>query len=120
MDLDKLRKFLTALGLQHLNMPNLKGRRSGKDEEVWISESDEEFDFRTVEEADDGYKGSDRRNEPELDPTEQQEGENELETVDLVDKSDSDETGLVKSKWTRRQPKPTPKRRNRRGEGRQC
>ena len=66
LGLDKLRKFLGALGLQHLDVPNLRGRR--REEEVQ-AESDEEFDFVTAEEVEDGYGGSDRRKEPGPEPT---------------------------------------------------
>ena len=52
--IDKLRQFSGPLGLPHLDMPNLRGRM--RDEEVQ-SESDQEFDFGTAEEADDGYGG---------------------------------------------------------------
>ena len=31
LGLNKLRQFSNALGLQHLDMPNLRGRRSGRD-----------------------------------------------------------------------------------------
>ena len=67
--LDKLRHFSSALGLQHLDMPNLRGRkeRSGQDRKA---ESDEEFDFGTVEEAEDGYGGRNQREELDLEPTE--------------------------------------------------
>ena len=49
LGLDKLRQFSGALGLQHLDVLNLRGRRG---EEV-RSESDEEFDFGTVEDVED-------------------------------------------------------------------
>ena len=52
-------------------MPNLRGRnskRSGRDRKV---ESDEEFDFGTVGEAEDGYGGSNQRNEPKPERTKQ-------------------------------------------------
>ena len=45
--------------------------------------------------------------------------EDELETVDSVEKSDLDEVDLLEAKRTRRQSKPTPIRRSRRVEGRQ-
>ena len=50
-------------------MPNLRGRkeRSGQDRKA---ESDEEFDFGTVEEAEDGYGGRNQREELDLEPTE--------------------------------------------------
>ena len=59
LGLDKLRKFSGALGLQHLDVPNLRGRadrkhheseqeRSGSDREA---EMDEEFDFGLAGEA---------------------------------------------------------------------
>ena len=50
-------------------MPNLKGRKkgSGSDREA---ESDEEFDFGTIEEVEDGYGGSNRKREPKLESTE--------------------------------------------------
>ena len=53
--------------MQHLDVPNMKGRkeRRGSDREA---ESDEEFDFRRAEEAEDGYGGRNRKRElkPEL------------------------------------------------------
>ena len=61
LGLDKLRQFSGALGLRHLDMLNLRGRtvpndqareqeRSGRDRDT---ESDEEFDFGSAEEAED-------------------------------------------------------------------
>ena len=48
--------------------------------------------------------------EPE--PTKQQEGKNKSETIDLVEKSDPDETDPVKANWTRTQVKLTSIQRN--------
>ena len=65
LGLDKLRQLSSALGLQHLDMPNLRGRnseRSGRDRKV---ESDEEFDFGSVKELENGYDGNNQRNDPE-------------------------------------------------------
>ena len=45
--------------------------------------------------------------------------EDELEITDSVEKSDPDETDLVKAQRTRTQPKPMPTRKNRRVEGRE-
>ena len=67
LGLDKLRQFPSALGLQHVDVLNLRGRR--REEEV-RSESDEEFDFGTVDEVEDEYGGSNRRKEPKPKPTE--------------------------------------------------
>ena len=39
--LDKLRHFSSALGLQHLDMPNLRGRKERREDEVQ-AESDED------------------------------------------------------------------------------
>ena len=77
LGLDKLRPFSGALGLRHLDVPNLRGRkdhereqeRSGSDREA---EYDEEFDFGSaekpkggsVEEAESVHGGSNRREEP--------------------------------------------------------
>ena len=57
LGLDQLRHFLIVLGLQRLDMLNLMGgnsKRSGKDKKA---ELDEEFDFVTAEEVEDGYEG---------------------------------------------------------------
>ena len=81
LGLDKLRQFLGVLGLRHLDMPNLRGRRvsrdrtreqgrSGRDRDT---ESYDEFDFGSTEEAEggsaeeseSGHKGSSRKKEPE-------------------------------------------------------
>ena len=62
LGLDKLRKFSGALGLRHLDVPNLRGRRvpddqareqerNGKDRDT---ESDDEFDFGSAKEAERG------------------------------------------------------------------
>ena len=64
LGLDKLWQFSGALGLRHLDVPNLRGRtvtvpndqareqeRSGKDRDT---ESDDEFDFGSAEEAEGG------------------------------------------------------------------
>ena len=48
-------------------MRGRNSKRSGRDRKT---ESDEEFDFGTTEEVDDGYKGSNQRDEPELETTE--------------------------------------------------
>ena len=116
-------------------MPNLRGRRSGgEEEEVRKSESDEEFDFGTTEEAEDGYGGSDRRKKHGPEPTEKggdkaKKGkkartktwsdvvkglktEERSDTTDLVEHFDSDKLNHLKAKWIRRQPKPSPKQRN--------
>ena len=58
--LDKLRQFSGVLGLRHLDVPNLRGRkdhereqeRSGSGREA---ESDEEFDFGSAKEAEGGF-----------------------------------------------------------------
>ena len=54
--LDKLRQFSGALGLRHLDVPNMRGRkdhereqeRSGSDHETQL---DEQFDFGSAKEA---------------------------------------------------------------------
>ena len=58
----------------------MRGRnseRSGRDRKA---ESDEEFDFETVEEAEDRYKGGNQRNEPEPKTTEEGEGKPKTKT----------------------------------------
>ena len=57
LGLDKLRKFSGALGLRHLDVLNLRGRkeRSKSDRET---ESDEEFDVGMAEEDKEGYRRS--------------------------------------------------------------
>ena len=63
LGLDKLRQFSCALGLRHLDVPNLRGRtvlqdrareqeRSGRCRDT---ESDNKFNFGSVEEAEGGY-----------------------------------------------------------------
>ena len=61
LGLDKLRQFSGALGLRHLDVPNLRGRkvldqaaeqeRSGRDCDT---ESNDEFDLGSAEEAESG------------------------------------------------------------------
>ena len=62
LSLDKLRQFSGALGLRHLDVPNLRGgevpedhgreqERSGRDRDA---ESDDEFDSRSADEAEGG------------------------------------------------------------------
>ena len=77
LGLDNMRLFSSVLGLQHLDIPNLRGgnieRSNGRDEEI-RSKSDKASDFRTTEEAKDGYGGSNQRNEPKPETTERGEG----------------------------------------------
>ena len=135
LGLDNMRLFSSVLGLQHLDIPNLRGgnieRSNGRDEEI-RSKSDKASDFRTTEEAKDGYGGSNQRNEPKPETTEQGGDkamkvrtktwsdavkgpkEDELEEADSVAKSNPYETDPMKAKRTRRQQKPTLIRRNRR------
>ena len=62
LGLDKLRQFLGALGLRHLDVPNLRGREvlqdHGREHEMSGSdhdaESDDEFYFGSAEEAEGG------------------------------------------------------------------
>ena len=49
-------------------MPNLRGRNSERSAKA---ESDEEFNFGTAEEAEDGYEGSNQRNVPKSKSTKQ-------------------------------------------------
>ena len=118
--------------MQHLDIPNLRGRNiersNGRDEEI-RSKSDKASDFRTTEEAKDGYGGSNQRNEPKPETTERGEGrakngreartktwsdvvkdpeEDKSETTDSIAKSDPDKTDPMKGKRTRRPLKPTP------------
>ena len=61
LGLDKLRQFSGALGLRHLDVPNLRGRTERKDREREqetsgsARESDEESDFGSDEEAEGSY-----------------------------------------------------------------
>ena len=79
LGLDKLRKFLGALGLRHLDVSNLRGRDvlndHGRGREVpkdRDAESDDDFDFGSAEEAEggsaeeseSGRKGIIRKEEP--------------------------------------------------------
>ena len=83
LGLDKLWQFSGALDLRHLNVPNFRGRdvpsNHGRGREVpkdHDAESDDKFDFGSVEEAKDGsaeesereHKGSNQKKEPK--PTE--------------------------------------------------
>ena len=101
LGLDKLRQFSGALGLRHLDVPNLRGRkvldqaaeheRSGRDD----TESSDEFDLGSAEEAErgpaemsrSGQKGSSQRKEPKPtmhrgdDAIEGEKTEDELETA---------------------------------------
>ena len=53
LGLDKLRQFSGMLGIQRLNMPNLRQRSEAEKErdEVRKAESDEEFDFGMTKEV---------------------------------------------------------------------
>ena len=80
LGLDKLRPFSGALGLRHLDVPNLRGRKVPKDQAAeqersgrdCDTKSDDEFDFGSAEEAEGGsaeksgigQKRSSRRREP--------------------------------------------------------
>ena len=58
LGLDKLRKFSNTLGLEHLDLPNLRGRnseRSGRDRKPKL---DKEFNLGMDEEAEDGSGGA--------------------------------------------------------------
>ena len=48
LGLDKLRQFSGALGVQYLDMPNLRGRNEKDDRDA---ESDTDFDFSPTEEV---------------------------------------------------------------------
>ena len=52
-------------------MPNLRGRSKESNGSDRKDKSDEEFDFGTVEEAEDGCRGSGQKNESESEPTKQ-------------------------------------------------
>ena len=107
LGLDKLRQFLCALGLRHLDVPNLRGRKVPEDRareqerrgRGHDTESDDKYEFGLAEEAEvesveevdgvpaekseGGQKGSSRREEPK--PTEHamegEKTEDELETT---------------------------------------
>ena len=77
LGLHKLRKFSGTLGVQYLDMMNLRGRNEKDDTEV---ESETDFDFgptkevglhRTTEEAETGCRGSHRNRVNESEPTKQ-------------------------------------------------
>ena len=136
LGLDKLRQFVGALGLRHLDVPNLRGRtasrdqareqeRSGRDRDT---KSDDEFDFGSAEEAErgsaeksgSGQKGSSRRREPKPtthrgdDAIEGEKTKDELETAN----SDKSENRSVEAESVRmfdsdtlNQPRPKRKRR---------
>ena len=119
LGLDKLRQSSGALGLRHLDVPNLRGRRvsrdqareqerSGRDRDT---ESDDEFDFGSAEEAEggsaeeseSGHKGSNRRKEPKStkhggdEAIKGEKTEDELETANSDDnKNHSKETESVR------------------------
>ena len=69
LGLDKLRLFSNALALQHLNIPNLRGRNSERSGRDRSDELNDEFFFKTVEEAEDRYEGSNQRNDPQPEAT---------------------------------------------------
>ena len=136
LGLDKLRQFSGALGLRHLDVPNLRGRtvpndqareqeRSGTDRDT---ESDEEFDFGLAEEAKggsaeksgSGQKGSSRRREPKAtmhwgkDAIEGEKTEDELETANSnksENRSEEAESVRMFDSDTLNQPRPKRKRR---------
>ena len=121
LGLDKLRQFSGALGLCHLDVPNLRGRdvrdvqndhTRGRDvpkrREVLKdrnTESDDEFDFKlaeegeggSAEESESGRKGSSRKKEPK--PTKHggdeaikgEKTEDELETTNSDESEDRSE-----------------------------
>ena len=80
--LDKLGKFSGALGLRHVDVPNLRGRKVPQDHKReqersgsnCDAESDDEFDFGSTEEVEDGsaeefvsgHGGSNKKKEPML------------------------------------------------------
>ena len=65
LGLDKLQQFSGALGLRHLDVPNLRGREEQESSAIdREAESGEEFDFRWVEEAESGHGANNRREEP--------------------------------------------------------
>ena len=129
LGLDKLRQFSSAPGLQHLDVPKLRGRKDRKNHEreqersrsVHDVESDEEFDFGSAEEA----EGSSRRKEPkssdyrgdeankdekakikdELETANSDKSRDESETVDLVQMFDSETSNQLKSKRMKGQQK---------------
>ena len=80
LGLDKLRQFSGALGVQYLDMPNLRGRNESRNEKYdRKAESKTDFDFgsteevgvrRSTEEAETGCKGSHRNGKPKPEPTE--------------------------------------------------
>ena len=122
LGLNKLRQFSSVLGLQHLDMPNLRGRKRQRSRRDQKCESNEEFDFRLAEEVEDGYGERNQRNEPKLKTIElgvdkekkskgtriktwsdvvKGSGEYESETTDSVEKSDPDETDSMKAEQKR-------------------
>jgi hypothetical protein len=135
LGLDKLRQFSGALGLRHLDVPNLRGRkvpkdqaaeheRSGRDD----TESNDEFDLGSAEEAErgpaemsgSGQKGSSQRKE--LKPTihrgddaiEGEKTEDELETAnsdESENRSEVAESVQMFDSDTLNQPRPKRRRR---------
>ena len=86
-------------------MPNLRGgkeRREEGEEEV-KAESDEEFDFQTSEETNDGYGGSDWKREPEPEPIKQggskaKKGSDD-EQGGCADEGGSDDNSNMRWRW---------------------
>ena len=140
LGLDKLRQFSGALGLRHLDVPNLRGRRVPNDQAREQersggdrggdrdTESDVEFDFGSAEEAErgpaekseSGQKGSSRRREPkptvqgEDDAIEGEKTEDELETANSnKSENQSEQAKSVRmfDSDTLNQPRPKRKRR---------
>ena len=65
--LDKLRQFSGALGLQHLEVPNLRGRKEQEGSRSDSKpESDVEIDFGSAKAAEHGHGGSNQRKNPQL------------------------------------------------------
>ena len=124
---DKLQHFTDMLGIQHLDVPHLRGRSKGKvstgtDHDA---ESNEEFDFgspaeeakRSMEKAK-TRKWSDvvRGLKPEVESecTDSDKSWNESETADSDQQMDPDESDRLKAKGTRTQRKSMPSWENRR------
>ena len=110
LGLDKLRQFSGALGLRHLDVPNLRGRkfsqehkreqeRSGRDRDA---ESDDEFDIRSTggaegrsaEESESGREGSSQKKEPETAKHGGDKANMGLKTKDEVEKWGQDEAKI--------------------------
>ena len=129
LGLNKLRQFSCVVGLRHLDVSNLRGRKDRKDHEREHersesdrnSESDDEFDFGSAEEVegssrrkepksaehwgDEANKGENAKIEEELETANSDKSEDESNTANSVRMFDSETPNQLKAKRKKGQQK---------------